>query len=154
MPEAHVEARLAVHDTKIDAQDKHTDRLDASMEKLTEVSISLKEIVKNHETQLATRAQETRDINTILEERRQHVDSALGQVKAEITATKNDFDNGMRELKTSFDTALKVVTDQMTTSNGIFQKYKYLMLGGGAIIFFLIDKLNVIENIFNLPIVN
>lgn len=146
--------RLSANETKTDVHEKHFDRLDASMEKLTEVSITLKEIVKHQDHALRNVKMGQQTVMESFEQRRIATDARFDQVRDNIV----DLEFRIKEEIEKSSVALGVKIDEIKTAqekaSGFFDRWKWVIIGGGGVLFFLVDKLPIVETLAKLIATN
>jgi len=126
-------------DVKIDVEvlknevDNHIDiltRLNSSIEKIVDVTNSIGKMLAVHESRLGVQEEITRQTLNIIEERRIETQSKISS------------------LATSIENKLEKITntiDQLT-------KWKYFVVGGAAVVGFIVAKMPILNNLFTLGI--
>lgn len=135
-----LQTKQATVAARVDSQEKHLDRLDVSVEKLTEVSISLKEIVKNQEQKHDAAVETHKDIYRILDDRRIYNDQMFNALKTSLDTTKNEFGNLINDMKVDVATKIESLETTIEEKSAVLDKYKWVIVGGGFVVMFLIDK--------------
>lgn len=147
-----LQAKTAVLEQRADQHDKYFDRIDASVEKLTEVSISLKEIVKSQEAKHAATADTHRELYRMIDERRRWSEEAQSRVYDKIETVKSGLNSDIEAVAKEFTDSLSTIAEKVRTNDAFLEKYKWLIIGAGGILFFLLDKFPIIESIFGISI--
>lgn len=153
MPDSFSEVKTlqAVQGNQISQHEKHLDRLDASMEKLTEVSISLKEIVKNHDSQLIADSHERKNLRMSIEATKRESDMTVSKVRQELIELRdelkedlngigNTLRDSLTEISEDFNKTTNELSTKITESKSVFDKYKWIIMGAGIVLIFLIDR--------------
>ncbi|AGS80942.1 hypothetical protein [Caulobacter phage Cr30] len=144
------EVRVAVLEAKHEQSEKHLDRIDVSIEKLTEVSASLKEIVRNHEEKHIAQVQENKDLKSQIEERRKFSEAEREKIYSHISDVQSNLQNSINELSNDFSVGFDSLKEKIGNNTAVFDKYKWLIIGGGGVVFLLIDKLPIVETLAKL----
>jgi hypothetical protein len=142
MPESHqiidLGRSVARNATMIDTHEKHFDRLDASMEKLTEVSITLKEIVKHQDYAIRGQKMAHDTIVDQAEKRRDAYEHAFSEIKAEIHSVQDG-------LETKIDSLTDLVNEKLRDNKSFWDKWKWMIVGASFIVFLMIDHFPFIQ---------
>ena len=140
--------RQIASETKIINHEKHFDRLDATVEKLVEVSIQLKEIVKNQENEILGVKNAHQNLSEQVERRREIYSEMFDNLRGELRTQETKFKTELTNLETTIGQKIQDLGSKITTNVGWFEKWKFTILGAGLVILFILDKLPIIENIF------
>lgn len=143
-------AKIAVLEQRSNQHDKQFERVDATLEKLTEVSISLKEIVRNHEDKHAAQVIENKELKDKLEERRRFSETEREKIYTHISEKFSLFETKIQQLVEDFETATDEIKAKIGNNSAFLDKWKWIIIGGGGVIFLLIDKLPIVENLAKL----
>lgn len=137
--------RVSVTETKVDSHEKHLDRVDASLEKLTEVSISLKEIVKHQDHNLRSTKAALANVDAQFARRDIEINSMLEHVRGEVDLKIAKIEKELIDEVTKVSTAVSDMKNTLSQSTSFFEKWKWVIIGGGGVLFFIFDKLPIIE---------
>jgi hypothetical protein len=116
-------SRVSVIESRLETHEKYFAKLDESIEKLSDVSLGIKEMLIKHEGKLEERVNE----DTYLNEK--------------IESLKNQNKEDHESLETSVQTLSKKVSD--------LTKWRYFVAGGIAIVGFLVGILSHNIEVFN-----
>lgn len=142
-----METRVAILEKELSQVSGLFDRLDITIEKLSDVSNSIKQLLAVHETKLAQHEQTHKDLSNELEKRRIETAAQYAGIQEKFSSVQNIF-------KTEIDSVEKKITDQLnalktgqddinkslTEKTNSFSSWKSLLIGAGLVIFWLIDK--------------
>lgn len=142
--------RLSANEARTTVHEKHFDRVDASLEKLTEVSISLKEIVRHQDHAIRSNKMELSGLGERMDRRRSEVESQFTSMKEEIATVKEKVDEKIDDLKTELKADIAALSTKIGDSTSFLEKYKWILMGAGFVIFFLLDKLPIVESLLKL----
>ena len=132
-----MESKVAVLERDLDHISGYFDRLDSAVEKLVDVSASLKEMIVVHEQKLTKQAETDQQLFVLVEER-----------KKEITLLKSDLEHDLERLQTAFDTHKKEQAVVEKTVN----RLKAAGTAVAIVIIFILSKLHIIP--FTIPLIN
>tara|TARA_B100000963_G_scaffold326284_1_gene313207 strand:+ start:692 stop:1120 length:429 start_codon:yes stop_codon:yes gene_type:complete len=104
-------------------------RLDTAIDKLTDVSTSIKQMLAVHEEKIARQEQTDEVIFTKLRERQLEIDTVYKELQKEIQQTEKRLLIEIKSLK--LDIGGRV---------GTLEKYKWLILGGSIVVGWILSK--------------
>lgn len=124
------------------------DRLDITIDKLTEVSTSVSQLLAVHESKLTAQEEYTRHITELVERRRVDTDDKLKAIGDRIIAgekeiqTKldNQYDSLLEEIKASRKDSAgehKELVDRISK----VEKWSWLVIGGAMVAGFILSKI-------------
>jgi|694.fasta_scaffold15375_15 chromosome segregation ATPase len=118
-------------------------RLDVTIEKLGEVSSNLTRMLAVHENKLEKQEEADKQLNSMIEllfakveERRREVDTIKDDFRKEISHLHNDIMLEMKEIKNCTTNYHSEMNQRVTT----IERWKWMMMGGGAIVGFIVSK--------------
>lgn len=138
-------------------------KLDESIDKMAEISGAIQQMLAVHETQIQSQAQDTEDLFHLVEKRRIENDENLKELHSRITTNGKETRKEMNENVIKIMNAIEDVKDLMVDRERIIneqqaqleerinslEKKSYFMMGGAAIIGFLIGAFDWIAEIFS-----
>lgn len=117
------------------------DRLDTTIEKLSEVSSNIGKILAVHESKIDRQEQISKEILHMLEQRRKEIDNEQDKlekdVRAEIQNSHNILLNEIKELKKSQAEHHLEVSKRLT----VIERWRFLIIGGAAVVGWFISQL-------------
>lgn len=120
------------------------DKLDVTIEKLTEVSSSLNRMLAVHENRLVQQEESTRTLFSIIEDRRRQSEEKYDQFSDKITSVRDDIQVKLADSMDKMSERL----DEMAKSVNHLDRWKYFVIGGAIVIGFLISRLPILEKLF------
>ncbi len=120
------------------------DKLDITIEKLTEVSSSLNRMLAVHENRLVQQEESTRTLFGIIEDRRRQSEERYDQLSGKIVSVRDDVQVKMTDAMDKMSERL----NEMATSVTHLDRWKYFVIGGAIVIGFLISRLPILEKLF------
>ncbi len=138
-------------------------KLDESIDKMAEISGAIQQMLAVHETQIQSQAQDTEDLFHLVEKRRIENDENLKELHSRITTNGKETRKEMNENVIKIMNAIEDVKDLMVDRERIIneqqaqleerinslEKKSYFMMGGAAIIGFLVGAYDWIAEIFS-----
>ena len=104
-------------------------RLDIAIEKLTDVSTSIKQMLAVHEEKIARQEQIDEVIFDKLKERANEIDTVYKDLQREIQQVEKRLLVEIKSLKLDFGARV-----------GILEKYRWIIMGGAIVIGFILSK--------------
>tara|TARA_B100001287_G_scaffold276540_1_gene287791 strand:+ start:1027 stop:1503 length:477 start_codon:yes stop_codon:yes gene_type:complete len=158
-----VESKIAVLENEVNQMRGLFGKLDESIDKMAEISGAIQQMLAVHETQIQSQAQDTEDLFHLVEKRRIENDENLKELHSRITSNGKDTRREMNDNVIKIMNAIDDVKDLMVTRERIInesqaqleerinslEKKSYFMMGGAAIIGFLVGAFDWIAEIFS-----
>ena len=145
MSEPDVKVDVEILKRDIDRFSGLFDRLDTTIEKLTEVSGGINRMLAVHENRLEQQEELTKHFITLMEERRRENSDKYEVVQNRITQTREEM---QQEIKDSIKEVVAKI-DKLSETVNKLEKWKYLVVGGAITIGFLLAKLPMIEKLLH-----
>lgn len=142
-PDVKVDVEILKRD--IDRFSGLFDRLDTTIEKLTEVSGGINRMLAVHENRLEQQEELTKHFITLMEERRRENSDKYEAVQNRITQTREEM---QQEIKDSIKEVVAKI-DKLSETVNKLEKWKYFVVGGAITIGFLLAKLPMIEKLLH-----
>lgn len=160
---SQVESKIAVLENEVNQMRGLFSKLDESIDKMAEISGAIQQMLAVHETQIQSQAQDTEDLFHLVEKRRIENDENLKELHSRITTNGKDTRKEMNENVIKIMNAIEDVKDLMVDRERIInesqaqleerinslEKKSYFMMGGAAIIGFLVGAFDWIAEIFS-----
>ena len=109
-------------------------RLEVSVDKLTEITISLKGMIAQQESKLTRAEQTDDDIFITLESRRKEWDNDLKELHSRITTNNRELRESQYQLESKLLNEIRAVRTQLSERVGVLEKWRWLIIGGSIII--------------------
>ena len=160
---SQVESKIAVLENEVNQMRGLFSKLDESIDKMAEISGAIQQMLAVHETQIQSQAQDTEDLFHLVEKRRIENDENLKELHSRITTNGKETRKEMNENVIKIMNAIEDVKDLMVDRERIIneqqaqleerinslEKKSYFMMGGAAIIGFLVGAFDWIAEIFS-----
>jgi len=115
-------------------------RLEATIDKLTEITISLKSMLIQQQTKLERAEQVDEDIFVTLESRRKEWDDDLKELHSRITTNSRELREHQVQSENKLLDEIRMVRTQLSERVGVLEKWRWLIIGGSIIIGLLISN--------------
>jgi len=125
------------------------DRLDITIDKLTEVSTSVSQLLAVHESKLTAQEEYTRHITELVERRRVDTDDKIKAIGDRIIAGEKDIQN---KLDNQYDALLEEIKaarkdsadehKELVSRISKVEKWSLLVIGGAMVVGFILSKIN------------
>ena len=109
-------------------------RLEVAVDKLTEITISLKGMLIQQEQKLTKAEQTDDDIFITLESRRKEWDNDLKELHSRITTNTRELRDNQYQLESKLLNEIRMVRTQLSERVGVLEKWRWLIIGGSIII--------------------
>ena len=115
-------------------------RLEVAVDKLTEITISLKGMIAQQESKLTRAEQTDDDIFITLESRRKEWDNDLKELHSRITTNSRELREHQVQSENKLLDEIRMVRTQLSERVGVLEKWRWLIIGGSIIIGLLISN--------------
>ena len=131
MEESNVDIKVQIEGLKKDIENVTNiqSRIDTAIEKMTDVSTSIKSMLAVHEEKLAKQEQIDEVIFDKLKERQ----SSINQVY-------DDLHKNINQVERRLLLEIKTLKHDMNSSVGMLEKWKWLIIGGSIVIGFILSR--------------
>ena len=109
-------------------------RLEIAVDKLTEITISLKGMIAQQEQKLTRAEQTDDDIFVTLESRRKEWDTDLKDLHSRITTNSRELREFQIQSESKMLDEIRAVRTQLSERVGVLEKWRWLIIGGSIII--------------------
>lgn len=114
-------------------KDIHT-RLDTAIEKLTDVSTSVKQMLAVHEERIAQQESADRNLFDLVEKRRAETDNKLEDVHSRISTTSRELKEMLYMTEQKLMLEIRSMKTGLADRVGVLEKWRYLLIGGCIIL--------------------
>ena len=109
-------------------------RLEVAVDKLTEITISLKGMLIQQEQKLTKAEQTDDDIFITLESRRKEWDNDLKELHSRISTQARELRDNQYHLESKLLNEIRMVRTQLSERVGVLEKWRWLIIGGSIIL--------------------
>ena len=115
-------------------------RLETAIEKLTEITISLKGMLVQQETKLAKAEETDNDIFVTLESRRLEWDNDLKELHSRITTNSRELREHQIMSENKMLNELRNIRNQLDNRVAVLEKWRWIIVGGSIIVGLMISN--------------
>lgn len=130
---AEIETRVAVIENNLEKMSGFFDRLDTTMEKLTEVSSSIKELLAVHELKINQNDDRTAQLLRQMEIRREQIQTTEKAMRVEI-----------EHLDSKLTTAIARQNDDIILAKTASDRHQYMLMIASVLIAFILWKIKIV----------
>ena len=109
-------------------------RVEQTLEKLSDCAVSLKGILAQQETKLQRAEQTDEDIFITLESRRKEWDNNLKELHSRITTNSRELREHQVQSENKMLSEIRAVRTQLSERVGVLEKWRWLIIGGSIIL--------------------
>ena len=109
-------------------------RLEVAVDKLTEITVSLKGMIAQQQTKLERAEQTDDDIFVTLESRRKEWDNDLKELHSRISTQAKELRESQYQSENKLLNEIRGVRTQLDQRVGVLEKWRWLIIGGSIII--------------------
>jgi len=115
-------------------------RLETAIEKLTEITISLKGMLVQQETKLAKAEETDNDIFVTLESRRLEWDNDLKDLHSRITTNSRELREHQIMSENKMLNELRNIRNQLDNRVAVLEKWRWIIVGGSIIVGLMVSN--------------
>ena len=115
-------------------------RLEIAIEKLTDITISLKGMLVQQETKLAKAEETDNDIFITLESRRKEWDNDLKELHSRITTNSRELREHQVISENKMLSELRNIRNQLDNRVAVLEKWRWIIVGGSIIVGLMISN--------------
>ena len=109
-------------------------KLDSAIDKLTDISGSIKSMLAVHEEKLSKQEEIDKAIFNLIENRRVEFDTNYKELHARINKIHKELTDEIEMSETRVMCEIKTLASNLDGRIGVFEKYRYIIIGGAIII--------------------
>ena len=115
-------------------------RLEVAVDRLTEITVSLKGMIAQQQTKLERAEQTDDDIFVTLESRRKEWDNDLKELHSRISTQAKELRESQYQSENKLLNEIRAVRTQLDQRVGVLEKWRWLIIGGSIIIGLMISN--------------
>ena len=109
-------------------------RLEVAVDKLTEITISLKGMIAQQEQKLTRAEQTDDDIFITLESRRKEWDNDLKELHSRVTTNTRELREHQVQSENKLLSEIRAMRNQLSERVGVLEKWRWIIIGGSIIV--------------------
>jgi chromosome segregation ATPase len=144
-----IETRVAVIERELSQITGLFDRLDTTIDKLSDVSNSIKQLLAVHETKLSQHEQTHRDVYDELERRRADTTAQHAAIQGQMTTMQQNFKKEIEDVEKKITTQITELSDKQTkmfegisSRTKVIENWRWVIIGAGMVLFYIIQTTN------------
>ena len=129
-----IQTKIALLEKDAKTGEQIHQRLEVAVDKLTEITISLKGMLAQQQTKLERAEQTDDDIFITLESRRKEWDNDLKELHSRITTNSRELRDTQYQLENKLLNEIRMVRTQLSERVGVLEKWRWVIIGASIII--------------------
>ena len=135
MPDlSKIETKIALLEQDAKSAEQIHNKLEIAIEKLTDITISLKSMLIQQETKLAKAEEVDNDIFVTLESRRLEWDNDLKELHSRITTNSRELREHQIQSENKMLNELRNIRNQLDNRVAVLEKWRWIIVGGSIIV--------------------
>lgn len=139
-----VKVQLAVVENNVSQLTQILGKLDTTIEKMADISTSIKQLLAVHEAKLEISADMDKELQDLIETRRQESSANYERLHQRITTTERDLMAKLEALQESQENHHQEMVRKMQD----LEKWRWIFVGGAAIIGWLLANIANLRSLF------
>ena len=135
-----IETKIALLEQDAKSAEQIHNKLEVAIEKLTEITISLKGMLVQQETKLAKAEETDNDIFVTLESRRLEWDNDLKDLHSRITTNSRELREHQIMSENKMLNELRNIRNQLDNRVAVLEKWRWIIVGGSIIVGLMISN--------------
>jgi hypothetical protein len=135
-----IETKIALLEQDAKSAEQIHNKLEIAIEKLTDITISLKSMLIQQETKLAKAEEVDNDIFVTLESRRLEWDNDLKELHSRITTNSRELREHQIISENKMLSELRNIRNQLDNRVAVLEKWRWIIVGGSIIVGLMISN--------------
>ena len=135
-----IETKIALLEQDAKSAEQIHNKLEIAIEKLTDITISLKSMLIQQETKLAKAEETDNDIFVTLESRRLEWDNDLKDLHSRITTNSRELREHQVQSESKMLYELRNLRQQLDNRVAVLEKWRWIIVGGSIIVGLMISN--------------
>ena len=135
-----IQTKIALLEQDAKSTEQIHNKLEVAIEKLTEITISLKGMLVQQETKLAKAEETDNDIFITLESRQLKWDNDLKELHSRITTNSRELREHQIQSESKMLSELRNLRHQLDNRVAVLEKWRWIIVGGSIIIGLMISN--------------
>lgn len=114
-----------------------SDRIEAAIEKLTNVSVELKQMLAIHELRISNQEKTSDNLHSVVEKRREELDTHLNKVYDTMREQDEKVLTEVKSIREEHNKHYACLNEKITS----LQKYVWMAIGGGMVVTWILTNL-------------
>ena len=135
-----IQTKIALLEQDAKSAEQIHNKLEVAIEKLTEITISLKGMLVQQETKLAKAEETDNDIFVTLESRRLEWDNDLKDLHSRITTNSRELREHQVQSESKMLYELRNLRQQLDNRVAVLEKWRWIIVGGSIIVGLMVSN--------------
>ena len=135
-----IQTKIALLEQDAKSTEQIHNKLEVAIEKLTEITISLKGMLVQQETKLAKAEETDNDIFITLESRQLKWDNDLKELHSRITTNSRELREHQIQSESKMLSELRNLRHQLDNRVAVLEKWRWIIVGGSIIIGLMVSN--------------
>ena len=135
-----IQTKIALLEQDAKSAEQIHNKLEVAIEKLTDITISLKSMLIQQETKLATAEEVDNDIFVTLESRRLEWDNDLKELHSRITTNSRELREHQVISENKMLSELRNIRNQLDNRVAVLEKWRWIIVGGSIIVGLMVSN--------------
>ena len=135
-----IETKIALLEQDAKSAEQIHNKLEVAIEKLTEITISLKGMLEQQESKLAKAEETDNDIFITLESRQVKWDNDLKELHSRITTNSRELREHQIMSENKMLNELRNIRNQLDNRVAVLEKWRWIIVGGSIIVGLMISN--------------
>ena len=135
-----IETKIALLEQDAKSAEQIHNKLEVAIEKLTEITISLKGMLVQQETKLAKAEETDNDIFITLESRQVKWDNDLKELHSRITTNSRELREHQIMSENKMLNELRNIRNQLDNRVAVLEKWRWIIVGGSIIVGLMVSN--------------
>jgi len=135
-----IQTKIALLEQDAKSAEQIHNKLEVAIEKLTEITISLKGMLVQQETKLAKAEETDNDIFITLESRQLKWDNDLKELHSRITTNSRELREHQIQSESKMLSELRNLRHQLDNRVAVLEKWRWIIVGGSIIIGLMVSN--------------
>ena len=137
---SEIKTQIALLEQDAKSAEQIHNKLEVAIEKLTEITISLKGMLVQQETKLAKAEETDNDIFVTMESRQLKWDNDLKELHSRITTNSRELREHQIQSESKMLSELRNLRHQLDNRVAVLEKWRWIIVGGSIIIGLLVSN--------------
>lgn len=139
------ETRLAVLENEMEKMDGFFSRLDTSIEKITELNVSIREVLASHETRLNTQEEELESQFKMFDQRYEQLHSRISTVQRELSGEVQSETTKVMQALTDLRKEIRSHAEKEEDRVRSVERRQWMIMGAAAVAGFILGNTSIMQ---------
>lgn len=141
MQPENVERRLSSTEAELSQLLRSYDKLDLTIEKLTDVTVTIQQLLAVHDNKLETHRATDQELYRLIENKKADSDNKIEAIKKELSEIHDEMHELIEEKLKDFHKEFEKATEKTDKRLSLLEKWKWIAIGGAIAVGHMLTKL-------------